>query len=63
MATKKISAKSVSKVVANKNVSVRPVKTAAPKKSDSGTPLSVVIRRRIEAQKARFHANDNMGSQ
>jgi GTP cyclohydrolase I len=29
-------------------------------KSEAGTPLSVVIRRRIEAQKARFHANDNI---
>jgi len=30
------------------------------KKDDAGLPLSVVIRRRIEAQKARFHANDNI---
>ena len=29
---------------------------------DAGTPLSVVIRRRIEAQKARFHANDNIAA-
>jgi GTP cyclohydrolase I len=33
---------------------------AASKKDDAGLPLSVVIRRRIEAQKARFHANDNI---
>ena len=32
----------------------------SPKKDDAGLPLSVVIRRRIEAQKARFHANDNI---
>ena len=32
----------------------------ASKKDDAGLPLSVVIRRRIEAQKARFHANDNI---
>ena len=30
------------------------------KKEDAGTPLSVIIRRRIEAQKVRFHANDNI---
>ena len=40
-------------------------KVASPKgktstKDDAGLPLSVVIRRRIEAQKARFHANDNI---
>ena len=38
-------------------------KSAAPKsKLDTGTPLSVIIRRRIEAQKARFHANDNISA-
>ena len=41
-------------------------KVTASKKSstkdDSGLPLSVVIRRRIEAQKARFHANDNISA-
>jgi GTP cyclohydrolase I len=42
-----------------------PVKKATAKKVDSkkedaGTPLSVIIRRRIEAQKVRFHANDNI---
>ena len=41
------------------------VKKADAKKVDSkkeyaGTPLSVIIRRRIEAQKVRFHANDNI---
>jgi GTP cyclohydrolase I len=35
---------------------------AAIKKESTGTPLSVVIRRRIEAQKARFHANDNIAA-
>ena len=34
----------------------------ASKKDESGLPLSVVIRRRIEAQKARFHANDNISA-
>jgi len=34
----------------------------ASNKDEGGTPLSVVIRRRIEAQKARFHANDNIAA-
>jgi GTP cyclohydrolase I len=34
----------------------------ASTKDDSGLPLSVIIRRRIEAQKARFHANDNIAN-
>jgi GTP cyclohydrolase I len=37
-------------------------KKAIPKKEDAGVPLSVTIRRRIEAQKARFHANDNISA-
>jgi GTP cyclohydrolase IA len=36
------------------------VKTVTSKKEDAGTPLSVIIRRRIEAKKVRFHANDNI---
>ena len=36
--------------------------TSAVSKGDAGTPLSVIIRRRIEAQKARFHANDNISA-
>ena len=35
---------------------------SASSKEDGGTPLSVIIRRRIEAQKARFHANDNIAA-
>jgi GTP cyclohydrolase IA len=31
-------------------------------KNKDGLPLSVVIRKRIEAQKARFHANDNISA-
>jgi GTP cyclohydrolase I len=38
------------------------VKKVASKKEDSGTPLSVIIRRRIEAKKVRFHANDNIAA-
>ena len=36
--------------------------TKAVKQSDEGLPLSVVIRKRIQAQKARFHANDNIAA-
>jgi GTP cyclohydrolase I len=32
------------------------------KKSEEGLPLSVIIRKRIQAQKARFHANDNIAA-
>ena len=46
----------VKKVVAKKVAA----KKSASKKDEAGTPLSVIIRRRIEAQKARFHANDNI---
>jgi GTP cyclohydrolase I len=45
------------------SVVAKPAKKLATKKSskkEDGAPLSVVIRRRIEAQKARFHANDNI---
>lgn len=42
------------------------VKAATPKttskKNADGVPLSVVIRKRIQAQKARFHANDNIAA-
>ena len=66
MATKKIPTKTAGKASVKKVTSVMPTKKvtkkAPPKKSDAGTPLSVVIRRRIEAQKARFHANDNISA-
>jgi GTP cyclohydrolase IA len=66
MTTKKIPTKTPAKA---SNTTKKPskaltpaksVKTAPSKKVDAGTPLSVIIRRRIEAQKARFHANDNI---
>jgi GTP cyclohydrolase I len=38
------------------------VKKTSNKSEDAGLPLSVLIRRRIEAQKARFHANDNIAA-
>ena len=61
---KKTTSKSVVKTsakVANKATSKAVVKKPY-NKDNVGTPLSVVIRRRIEAQKARFHANDNISS-
>jgi GTP cyclohydrolase I len=64
MTTKKIPAKAATKKAPTSKVLVKqtPTKKMLEKKSDSGTPLSVVIRRRIEAQKARFHANDNISA-
>lgn len=64
MAIKKTPSNVISKAPVKKTVNVRSTKkSASPKKegpSDSGTPLSLVIRRRIKAQNARFHANDNI---
>ena len=48
---------STAKAVVKKSVS----KNTSNKNAD-GLPLSVVIRKRIEAQKARFHANDNISA-
>jgi len=60
MPTKTLTKTAAKKLVVKKS----PAKKApAPKsKLDTGTPLSVIIRRRIEAQKARFHANDNISA-
>ena len=55
MPTKKVPS---TKTIAKKAV----VKKIASKKEHAGTPLSVIIRRRIEAQKVRFHANDNIAA-
>jgi len=66
MATKKTVVKSAGKTAskaANKKTPVRKTATKkVAKREDTGVPLSVVIRRRIEAQKARFHANDNISA-
>ena len=67
MPTKKIISKKTASKPTVKAVSTKKVvSTVTSKKSvtkeDAGTPLSVVIRRRIEAQKARFHANDNISA-
>jgi GTP cyclohydrolase I len=60
MPIKKISTKTASNNPVKNAPSVKSAKKVAAKKDDAGIPLSVVIRRRIEAQKARFHANDNI---
>jgi GTP cyclohydrolase I len=74
MPAKKIPTKVAAKKTPAKKVtsSPTPVKRVVAKKaspqqltnteSDVGTPLSVIIRRRIEAQKTRFHANDNISA-
>jgi len=51
------------KVVIGKKVAT-PKKVVSAKKlpNEDGLPLSTVIRRRIQAQKARFHANDNIAA-
>ena len=50
---KKTPAKKVVTKVSAKKISAQ---------DDAGVPLSVVIRRRLEAQNARFHANDNISA-
>ena len=60
VAPKKMAPK-VSNKVGNK-VGNTAVNKAGNKAEGEGLPLSVVIRRRIEAQKARFHANDNIAA-
>jgi GTP cyclohydrolase I len=66
---RKTLAKPSTKTATTKTLAVKKVsaKKTTPQKSqskkdESGLPLSVVIRRRIEAQKARFHANDNISA-
>ena len=54
---KKVAPKKMASKVSNKAVN-----KAANKAEGDGLPLSVVIRRRIEAQNARFHANDNIAA-
>jgi GTP cyclohydrolase I len=56
MPTKKTPTKTVAKAPAKKTSSVKPAKKvtqkSTPKKSDAGTPLSVVIRRVLRAKGA-----------
>ena len=54
------SAKASQKKVIKKAVVKKVAKKEANKVEGEGLPLSVVIRRRIQAQNARFHANDNI---
>ena len=54
---KKVAPKKMASKVSNKAVN-----KAANKAEGDGLPISVVIRRRIEAQNARFHANDNIAA-
>ena len=61
-APRKSTVKSTVTKTASKAPAKKVVKKVAQKKEDAGLPLSVVIRRRIEAQKARFHANDNIAA-
>jgi len=57
----KSTTKSITKSATKAASKKTPAKKIA-KKEAAGLPLSVVIRRRIEAQKARFHANDNISA-
>ena len=57
----KLPVKSATKSATKATSQKTPAKKIA-KKEAAGLPLSVVIRRRIEAQKARFHANDNISA-
>jgi len=45
---------------AKKAVTTKEVGGSASVKAEDGVPLSTIIRRRIQAKKARFHANDNI---
>jgi GTP cyclohydrolase I len=60
--TKAVVKKSTTAKTSAKTTAKTTAKNAASKKDESGLPLSVVIRRRIEAKKARFHANDNIAA-
>ena len=56
----------IKKVASKKSTAAKtPTKKGVTQKStqdDAGLPLSTVIRRRIKAQNARFHANDNISA-
>ncbi|MEA9598584.1 GTP cyclohydrolase I [Polynucleobacter sp. AP-Sanab-80-C2] len=63
MTAKKTSNSVRAKTAAKKSLPPKvSAKKVINKKEDTGLPLSVVIRRRIEAQKARFHANDSIAA-
>jgi len=58
VASKKIIKQSIEKPI--KKTIKKPIAKVLTKKDEAGTPLSIVIRKRIQAEKARFHANDNI---
>lgn len=60
--SKKTVSRTVAKTASSKKVATKVIAKRESSKDDGGTPLSVVIRKRIEAQKARFHANDNISA-
>jgi GTP cyclohydrolase I len=62
MVTKKTVAKLAAQKAPVRKTAMKKAIQKVSKKEDAGLPLSVVIRRRIEAQKARFHANDNISA-
>ena len=62
MVTKKTVAKLAAQKAPVRKTGMKKAIQKVSKKEDAGLPLSVVIRRRIEAQKARFHANDNISA-
>jgi len=57
--TAKTANTAASKKVIKKSIK-KPIAKVLTKKDEAGTPLSIVIRKRIQAEKARFHANDNI---
>jgi len=58
VASKKVIKQSIEKPI--KKTIKKPIAKVLTKKDEAGTPLSIVIRKRIQAEKARFHANDNI---
>ena len=62
MVTKKTVAKLAAQKAPVRKTAMKKAIQKVSKKEDAELPLSVVIRRRIEAQKARFHANDNISA-
>ncbi len=58
---KSITSLKVAKKAAKTAIAEKPTaKKAIKSKAEDGVPLSTIIRRRIQAKKAHFHANDNI---
>jgi GTP cyclohydrolase IA len=60
MPNPKLPAKKVKSARPSKQSNVKTVAKPTGAKDEGGLPLSIVIRKRIQAKKARFHANDNI---